>query len=44
MLLAFILQQNAEDNKYEAGVLPSLEFIVQAGEVLVLNNERRVTR
>ena len=34
------LIQNADDNRYAAGVTPAIEFVARGGTVLVLNNER----
>ncbi|KXZ46648.1 hypothetical protein GPECTOR_41g612 [Gonium pectorale] len=33
------LVQNADDNAYPAGVVPSLEFVLQRGAVIAANNE-----
>lgn len=34
------LVQNADDNIYEEGVLPALEFVVDNQEIVINNNER----
>ena len=35
----FELLQNADDNKYQANAIPSIEFNIESSRLIVINNE-----
>jgi hypothetical protein len=43
LLLLPALQQNADDNSYPAGTVPSLEFVLLPDAIAALNNEAGLT-